>query len=73
MTYTMNVESLTSPGEVRASPNTTTSTDHNLYIHAGHVFESNYTSGLRIFDEEGAAAGCPSVTSSATGVAGRHG
>ena len=51
-TYVMNVESLTSPGEVRASPNNTTSTDHNLYIHDGHVFESNYTSGLRIFDED---------------------
>ena len=56
-TYTMNVESLTSPGEVRASPNNTTSTDHNLYIHDGHVFESNYTSGLRIFDEDSVPSG----------------
>ncbi len=51
-TYVMNVESLTNPGVVRASPNNTTSTDHNLYIRDGHVFESNYTSGLRIFDED---------------------
>ena len=56
-TYTMNVESLTSPGEVRASPNNTTSTDPNLYIHDGHVFESNYTSGLRIFDEDSVPSG----------------
>ena len=56
-TYTMNVESLTNPGAVRASPNNTTSTDHNLYIHDGHVFESNYTSGLRIFDEDSVPSG----------------
>jgi choice-of-anchor B domain-containing protein len=51
-TYVMNVESLRRPGKVLASPNNTISTDHNLYIHNGHVFESNYTSGLRIFDED---------------------
>jgi choice-of-anchor B domain-containing protein len=56
-TYTMNVETLTNPGVVRASPNNTTSTDHNLYIHDGHVFESNYTSGLRIFDEGSVPSG----------------
>lgn len=26
------------------------STDHNLYVHEGYIFEANYTSGLRIFD-----------------------
>ncbi len=27
-----------------------TSIDHNLYVHGDRVYESNYTSGLRIFD-----------------------
>jgi choice-of-anchor B domain-containing protein len=51
-TYVINVESLRRPGKVMASPNNTTSTDHNLYIKDGYVYESNYTSGLRIFDED---------------------
>ncbi len=56
-TYTMNVESLTDPGEVRASPNNTTSTDHNLYHDEGYVFEANYQSGLRIFDGDSIPSG----------------
>lgn len=33
------------------------STDHNLYTHRGLVFESNYTSGLRILDAANVASG----------------
>jgi choice-of-anchor B domain-containing protein len=51
-TYILDVRRLERPGKVKSSPNNTTSTDHNLYIRDGHVFESNYTSGLRIFDEK---------------------
>jgi choice-of-anchor B domain-containing protein len=50
-TYFLPVRSLTNPGAVTKSPNNTTSTDHNLYIEDGWIFESNYTSGLRVFDE----------------------
>jgi len=52
-TYALEVEDLVSPGQVIASPNNTTSIDHNLYIKGdGYVYESNYTSGLRIFTEK---------------------
>ena len=56
-TYILNVESLTNPGTVVASPNNTTSTDHNLYIIDGFIYESNYTSGLRIFTERSVPSG----------------
>jgi choice-of-anchor B domain-containing protein len=49
-TYQVNVEDLDSPGIVVASPNNTASTDHNLYIKDKVIYESNYTSGLRLFD-----------------------
>jgi choice-of-anchor B domain-containing protein len=51
-TYQVNVEDLDNPGVVVASPNNTASTDHNLYIKDGVIYESNYTSGLRLFDED---------------------
>ena len=56
-TYIINVESLTAPGTVIASPNNTTSTDHNLYIRDGVIHESNYTSGLRLFSERSVRTG----------------
>jgi choice-of-anchor B domain-containing protein len=49
-TYQVDVKDLDSPGVVVASPNNTASTDHNLYIKQGVIYESNYTSGLRLFD-----------------------
>jgi len=51
-TYQVNVENLDSPGIVVASPNNTASTDHNLYIKDEVIYESNYTSGLRLFDAD---------------------
>ena len=57
-TYILNVEDLVSTGEVMASPNNTTSIDHNLYMPGdGYVYESNYTSGLRIFTERSVPTG----------------
>ena len=57
-TYILNVENLTRPGGLAASRNNTTSIDHNLYIPGdGYVYESNYTSGLRIFTERSVAGG----------------
>ena len=51
-TYILNVENLVRTATVMASPNNTTSIDHNLYMPGnGYVYESNYTSGLRIFTE----------------------
>ena len=36
--------------------------DHNLYVHKGLVFESNYTSGLHILDATNVAAGSLSMS-----------
>jgi choice-of-anchor B domain-containing protein len=51
-TYQVRVDDLDSPGIVVASPNNTASTDHNLYIKDRVIYESNYTSGLRLFDAD---------------------
>jgi choice-of-anchor B domain-containing protein len=51
-TYQVKVDDLDSPGIVVASPNNTASTDHNLYIKDEVIYESNYTSGLRLFDAD---------------------
>ena len=57
-TYILNVEDLEDPGAVRASTNNTTSIDHNLYMPGdGFIYESNYTSGLRIFTERSVPSG----------------
>ncbi len=36
---------------------TSSATDHNLYIHNGRVFQSNYAAGLRILDASGIGGG----------------
>ena len=57
-TYILNVEDLVKTGTVMASANNTTSIDHNLYMPGdGYVYESNYTSGLRIFTERSVPGG----------------
>jgi len=57
-TYVLNVEDLEETGVVMASTNNTTSIDHNLYMPGdGYVYESNYTSGLRIFTERSVPSG----------------
>jgi choice-of-anchor B domain-containing protein len=48
-TYQVKVDDLDSPGIVVASPNNTASTDH---IKDEVIYESNYTSGLRLFDAD---------------------
>ena len=56
-TYILDVRNLTNPPLPVASPNRTGSIDHNLYITKGRVYESNYTSGLQIFDAASIAGG----------------
>ena len=51
-TYQVDVRDLDNPGVVIGSPNNTASTDHNLYIKNKVIYESNYTSGLRLFDAD---------------------
>ncbi len=47
-TYIMDVAKLADPGAPVAFLHETEAIDHNLYIHGRHVYESNYTAGLRI-------------------------
>lgn len=47
-THVINVSDLDAPAYVGFHQHATPSIDHNLYIRGRYVFESNYTSGLRI-------------------------
>ena len=47
-TYVFDVADLDAPVLVGYHQHTLSVIDHNLYVHDGHVFESNYEAGLRI-------------------------
>ncbi len=49
-TLVWDIEDLDDPVLVREHLGVTTSTDHNLYIRGNLMYQSNYTSGLRILD-----------------------
>ena len=49
-TLIFDVQELDDPVFVGAWHGPTTATDHNLYIHAGKLYEANYTAGLRVMD-----------------------
>lgn len=49
-TRIINVSDLENAFEVGTFTNGNTAIDHNLYVRDGFIFESNYRSGLRIFD-----------------------
>ncbi len=49
-TYVFDVEDLTAPTLTFTHHGATLSSDHNLYIHDGYAYQSNYNSGLRILD-----------------------
>ena len=51
-TYIMNSGSLTDPARPIPFAHRTPSIDHNLYIDENHVYESNYTAGLRILEHD---------------------
>lgn len=55
--YIWDVRDLENPVLINTYVGPTTSIDHNLYIRDGFVFESNYTSGLRILDTADIANG----------------
>ncbi|MEZ4712608.1 MAG: choice-of-anchor B family protein [Caldilineaceae bacterium] len=52
-TYMWDVADLDAPKLVGMYTSALTSTDHNLYVRGSHVFEANYTSGLRVLDLAG--------------------
>lgn len=49
-TRVINVASLTNPVEHPSFTTGSTAIDHNLYVHQGKIFESNYRSGLQVLD-----------------------
>ena len=54
-TRVIDVSDLVNPVEVGTFTNGSTAIDHNLYTRANLIFESNYRSGLRVFDAADAA------------------
>lgn len=55
--YLWNVSDLDAPVHFSTYIGPTTSIDHNLFIRGDFVYESNYTSGLRILDASDVASG----------------
>lgn len=49
-TYVANVEDLENPFLATTFTNGLCSIDHNMMVRGNHLFEANYSSGLRIFD-----------------------
>ncbi len=49
-TTIIDVSDLNNPTFIRDFTTGLNSTDHNLYVHNGFIFEANYTSGLHIFN-----------------------
>ena len=49
-TRIFNVENINSPSFVGTTTSGRAAIDHNLYIHDGYMYQSNYRSGLRVFD-----------------------
>jgi len=47
-TLIFDVRDLDNPTYLQTHRHTTTSIDHNLYTHQGHVYEGNYCAGMRI-------------------------
>ncbi len=50
LTHVANVEDLDNPAYVGAFDHGTTSIDHNNYMHDGLIWQSNYTTGLRVLE-----------------------
>ena len=58
-TYVMSIADLENPGAPNAHTHESKSIDHNMYVHNGRLYQSNYAAGLRIheYDNESLARG----------------
>lgn len=56
-TYIWDVQDLDNPFLLGTYESTTSDIDHNLYVDANLVYQSNYKAGLRILDDTDVAAG----------------
>jgi choice-of-anchor B domain-containing protein len=61
-TRIFNIEDLDTAVYVGAFDGPNASSDHNLYLHKGLVWESNYTSGLQVLDTVGLSSGSLSMS-----------
>ncbi|CZT12833.1 hypothetical protein WAI453_004858 [Rhynchosporium graminicola] len=50
VTYVWDISSLEAPKQTGLYKGTTTTIDHNQYVIGDHVYQSNYGSGLRVYD-----------------------
>lgn len=60
-THIFNIEDLEAPVYVGFQAGPTGSYDHNLYVHQDLVYQSNYTSGMAIWDPANVATGSLSL------------
>ncbi|CAM2067251.1 Choice-of-anchor B family protein [Sulfidibacter corallicola] len=51
-THVIDVSDLANPVQVSTFGSGSSAIDHNLYVRNGHIFEANYRSGLRVFNNE---------------------
>ena len=63
-TRIFNIEDLDNPVYVGAFDGPNASSDHNLYVYKGLVWEANYTSGLQVLDATNVAVGSLALSAS---------
>ncbi len=56
-TFVFDVQDLDSPFLLGTYVHSTAAIDHNLYVHEGYIYESNYRAGLRILEMDDIANG----------------
>ncbi|MDN3637524.1 choice-of-anchor B family protein [Simiduia curdlanivorans] len=56
-TIVFDTRNLANPTFVSAFNNTTNSIDHNLYVKGNHIFQANYTAGVRVLRQGNLALG----------------
>jgi choice-of-anchor B domain-containing protein len=56
-TFIFDVQNLDAPFLLGTYTHSTASIDHNLYVHEGYIYESNYRAGLRILESSDIANG----------------
>tara|TARA_B100000768_G_scaffold182036_1_gene208689 strand:- start:18326 stop:19867 length:1542 start_codon:yes stop_codon:yes gene_type:complete len=56
-TFIFDVQNLDAPFLLGTYTHSTAAIDHNLYVHEGYIYESNYSAGLRILESSDIANG----------------
>lgn len=56
-TYLFDIADLDAPTFIDTFVNVTTSIDHNLFVKGNYIYQSNYTTGLRVLEADSVAQG----------------